>query len=105
MRCCFPLVPIIHSSIRIILIIEVIAADIPLYTETITAKDRIIIKEAMAEPILHIMIIMIVIIPSPAGAIIIRNISNNAIEVMIVTMTITPTVETVINGLPINTFS
>ncbi|WP_432740509.1 hypothetical protein ABXJ76_10920 [Methylobacter sp. G7] len=82
--------------------------DIPLCTETTTAKDRIIIKEAMAEPIIHIMIVMIVMIntmPSPAGAVITRIVSNNAIEVMAaIIVTITPTVETMINGLPINAF-
>ncbi|MDI1231397.1 MAG: hypothetical protein PSU93_09635 [Methylobacter sp.] len=85
--------------------------DIPLCTETTTAKDRIIIKEAMAEPIIHIMIVMIVMIvmintiPSPTGAVITRIVSNNAIEVMAaIIVTITSTVETMINDLPINAF-
>ncbi|MDO9167982.1 MAG: hypothetical protein Q7U18_02645 [Methylobacter sp.] len=80
--------------------------DIPLCTETTTAKDRIIIKEAMAEPIIHIMIVIINTIPSPAGVVMTRIVSNNAIEVIAaaIIVTIMPTVETMINGLPINTF-
>lgn len=87
----------------------VTAADIPLCTEIIMAKDRIIM--IMVEPIFHIIVNMINTMSRTAGTMIIQGIVNTA-EAMIILLTmetgtttaiaITLTTETIISGLPIN---
>lgn len=119
MRCCPAPVPIIHSNIRIIQATLLIAADIPLCIETITAKDRITMIMAIAKvmPIFHIVTIMINTAFSTNGAITVRNPGINMTEAMIVLLateivanmtataiviTITSSAETIINRLSVN---
>ncbi|TAK59782.1 hypothetical protein [Methylobacter sp.] len=113
-----PLVHIIRNSIHIILITAVTAVDIPLCTEIIMAKGRIIMIMTMViimvELIFHIIANMINTMSNAAGIMIIQRIINAA-EIMIIPLTIemvanititmtviaiTSTIETMINGLP-----
>jgi hypothetical protein len=100
----------IHDTTRLIRAIRHTAADIPLCTETITAKDLIVMTMAMAmvrlRVIFHIIIVMVITMPRLTGIMTIQDIGNNtgadiAMTGTIITMTLSA--ETIINRLPINT--
>jgi hypothetical protein len=110
----------IHSNILIIPVTLFTAADIPLCTETIMAKDRITMIMAIVNilTIFHIHTVMINTLLSHAGAMIIKAPGINMTETMIILITpglfadITMGTKTVvrtdtsagiiINGLPAN---
>jgi hypothetical protein len=101
-------VPIIRNNIRIIPVMAATAADIPLCTEIIMAKGRIIM--IMVEPISHIIANMTNTMSRIAGTMIIQSIINTTeATIILLTMktettaaTITLTIETIVSDSPIN---
>ena len=123
MRCYPALASIILDKIRIILVMMLIAADIPLCTEITIVKDRIITIMAigLVKPTSQIISIMTDTMLRPIGAMIIQDIGSSSInkkEAMIISLAtetiadkmitmaviaITLTVETIVSGLLIDT--
>jgi hypothetical protein len=116
LRCCPPLAPIIRNSIRTLPVMGVTAADIPLCTEIIMSKGRIIMIMVivMVELIFHIIANMINTMSRTARIMIIQGIIN-ATETMIIPLytemvakitmtviTIISIVEIIIDRLPVN---